>query len=1140
MTFLVGRPLTLAITATAGSGFLLFGYDQGVMSGLLSGDAFVRTFPEIDTTAGGHGSSSLQGTVVAIYEIGCFLGAILALVWGEKFGRRMCIMAGCVILTIGAALQCSAYSIPHMIVGRIVAGIGNGLNTSTIPVWHSELSKAASRGKGLAIELCINIFGVMTAYWVDYGMSYVASEAQFRFPIALQILFAIVTFFGILALPESPRWLIAHGQHSEARRVLWAIQPNAHSITEEDTVVSQDIAEITQAVVEEQSASEEGSFRMVFKNGPQRFLYRTLLGMGGQMMQQLSGVNLITYYNTVIFEQSVGMSHNLALLLAGFNGVAYFVSTLIPIWTIDRLGRRKLMLFAAAGQCACMAILAGTVSNGGHAAGLVATVMLFLFNFFFGVGLLAIPWLLPAEYSPLAVRTRSAALATATNWIFTFLVVEITPVSISNIGYRTYIYFAVFNFCFIPLIYFFYPETRNLTLEQIDRLFTGEKVQLHWHPSMGIAGDVDQRVGEKDPESILNVVPSSSRKERSRKEQPHSERAPSVDPQLETREVDPAPSPLPVSYPDHNPAPIHPIDYNPCGGQALSPSLSSNASLYQAREVRGHQRGRSRDDETTKVPNHFSHGNSPTHLYIHSSPEFVVDELTALRNFSGNTASFPPSGPEPYQGIASPLFDHSVFSDPANFANDVFLPGSAYEALHTALRNRQLWTARSDIPSRCSSPASAPEFDAVTPDELQARQADNYSRSRRSFDLSPDRENVLWQNYLNETCTWLDMFDNHRHFASTFPQMAKSAPHLRYSILALSARQIERKQNEKSQSESLSLYQEAIHLLLPELERKTTPVIASCVILCVLEMLSCNPKEWRRHLDGCAYLIQAAEINGFSGKEEQALFWCFARMDVCGGLISEEETIIPIHHWIPKDMSPTEASQLFLASNITAFDTYANYTVYLCAQTLGVLFSPAAQMSSSCVSCRYLGSPDERDTYVHRWKHLFDTVEQWYDSRPNQMKPLFTIPATAANPFPTVLYGNGAAISGNQLYHACAVLLLQRKPKTLSLPRRPKSVLWHARQICAISASNTHHGCWTNALQPLWLAGKVMSHHSEHAAIIETLTRIERETGWATAWRVEDLKDFWGEDDEVDEMDSMRIDTEGDVSLQTPRSIRSQ
>lgn len=84
--------------------------------------------------------------------------------------------------------------------------------------------------------------------------------------------------------------------------------------------------------------------------------------------------------------------------------------------------------------------------------------------------------------------------------IFTFLVVEITPVSISNIGYRTYIYFAIFNFCFLPIIFFFYPETRNLTLEQIDRLFTGEKVRLHWEASMGVAGDTEHRLREKDAE----------------------------------------------------------------------------------------------------------------------------------------------------------------------------------------------------------------------------------------------------------------------------------------------------------------------------------------------------------------------------------------------------------------------------------------------------------------------------------------------------------------------------------------------------------------------------------------------------------------------------------------------------------------
>lgn len=110
------------------------------------------------------------------------------------------------------------------------------------------------------------------------------------------------------------------------------------------------------------------------------------------------GADLTVFqYAPVIFENSVGMSHNLSLLLAGFNGVAYFLSSLVPIWIIDRLGRRKLMLFAAAGQCACMAILAGTVS-GGLSAGIVAVVMLFLFNFFFAVGLLAIPWL--CEYFP--------------------------------------------------------------------------------------------------------------------------------------------------------------------------------------------------------------------------------------------------------------------------------------------------------------------------------------------------------------------------------------------------------------------------------------------------------------------------------------------------------------------------------------------------------------------------------------------------------------------------------------------------------------------------------------------------------------------------------------------------------------------
>lgn len=317
-------------------------------------------------------------------------------------------------------------------------------------------------------------------------MSYVQNDAQFRFPLALQCLFATCTFFGVLFLPESPRWLIAHGRAEEAREVLWSIEKDAKSLSIDDPDLKRELNIIKHAIEEEREAAASNSYLTLLRNGTQKFRYRVLLGMGGQFIQQISGINLITYYAGYIFEESVGLQHNTALLLAGFLGIAFWVSSLVPIWCIDIFGRRKLLIFAVTGQAICMAVLAGTVSDGGRAAGIVAAAFLFLFDIFFGIGLLAIPWLLPPEYAPLAIRTRACALATASNWIFTFLVVEITPVSISSIGWKTYIYFAIFNACFIPLIYFFYPETRRLSLEQIDQLFIGDKIKLHWDPAMDV------------------------------------------------------------------------------------------------------------------------------------------------------------------------------------------------------------------------------------------------------------------------------------------------------------------------------------------------------------------------------------------------------------------------------------------------------------------------------------------------------------------------------------------------------------------------------------------------------------------------------------------------------------------------------
>lgn len=454
--------------------------------------------------------------------------------------------------------------------------------------------------------------------------------------------------------------------------------------------------------------------------------------------------------------------------------------------------------------------------------------------------------------------------------------------------------------------------------------------------------------------------------------------------------------------------------------------------------------------------------------------------------------------------LTSPdLFLSPQYSD-SQFEDGIFLPGSEFHELHAALRSKIIDTARSTAPSRMGSPDA--------PHRLGLHRADTSEtadeESRRLAHLSVQQEYVLLQNYINEVAPWLDKFDVQRHFELVLPMLAKRHPHLKYSILALSARQVERKARQTDHSCSLSLYQHAIHLLSPLLQYRTTEVLASCVVLCVLEMMSCSPKAWRRHLDGCAALIQALGISGGCGGLEQALFWCFARMDICGGLISSERTLIPLSKWMGGGNIVQDVGMLMnLHVN---FDMYANHIVYLTAQVVDLLCSSGKWEQRH----RNLAHRMDATEYLLQWTRLFELLDRWYNDRPEEMKVLLSIPSTSrdeSRPFPTLLYGNGPAVSGNQMYHTAALLMLKYKPSHVQFAKKPRSILWHARQICAISISNNNHACWTNCVQPLWIAGQHMSHNSEHRAILEILARIERELGWATQWRMDDLREYWGE-----------------------------
>ncbi|KAF3349552.1 hypothetical protein VdG2_02398 [Verticillium dahliae VDG2] len=487
-----GKKLGWMIGFCAGMDFLLFGYDQGVMGGILTLRIFLDQFPEIDPdTATNAAESSTrathQGISIASYNLGCFFGAILAIFVGNPLGRKRMIILGTAIMVVGAALQASAFGIAHLIVGRIITGLGNGINTSTVPTWQSETSSSHKRGKMVMFEGALITAGIMISYWIDLGFSFADGSVAWRFPLAFQIVFCILILATVWKLPESPRWLMLKGREDDAREVISALAdlPVDHQFVENEfTSIKETVTEMS-----------KGSFKDLFSNDENRHLHRVVLAYVNQMFQQISGINLITYYAAVIYS-GLGMSPFMSRLLAALNGTEYFLASLPPIWLVERVGRRKLMLFGAAGQAATMAILTGVNSQDGTAFQITGIVFLFIFNIFFAIGWLGMTWLYPAEIVPLRIRAPANGFSTSANWIWNFMVVMITPVSFNDIGHYTYLIFAVINAVIVPVVYFFYPETAYRSLEEMDAIFQKAKGAAGWFSVVKIAHDEPRRYGK--------------------------------------------------------------------------------------------------------------------------------------------------------------------------------------------------------------------------------------------------------------------------------------------------------------------------------------------------------------------------------------------------------------------------------------------------------------------------------------------------------------------------------------------------------------------------------------------------------------------------------------------------------------------
>ncbi|XP_065866292.1 sugar carrier protein C-like, partial [Euphorbia lathyris] len=476
-------------------GGLIFGYDIGISGGVTSMPSFLHQFfPSVyrkqllDTSANQY--CTFNNATLTMFTSSLYLAALVSSLFAslvtKMLGRKFSMFLGGLIFLAGAALNGFAHATWHLIVGRLLLGLGIGFSVQSVPLYLSEMAPYKWRGfLNILFQLLITV-GILWANTINYFMPKLHGSQGWRYSLGIAMAPALVIVISAGFLPNTPNSILEKATKEEdkekakqeARRVLRRIRGAS------DAEIEAEFQDIVAA--SEQAKEMEHPWRNINNNNNKR-KYRPHLVMAILIpaLQQLTGINVVMFYAPVLFK-SLGFGDSASLLSAVITGAVNFVATLVSMWVTDKHGRRVLFLEGGLQMFIFQGLLAGFIGYKFGLSGVVSdlpvgyAVLIVVFICFFVAGFAwswgPLGWLVPSEIFPLEIRSAAQSIVSAVNMLFTFLIAQLFLFLLCKLKFGLFILFAFFVAIMTAFIYWFLPETKNIPIEEMSQIWIN-----HWY-----------------------------------------------------------------------------------------------------------------------------------------------------------------------------------------------------------------------------------------------------------------------------------------------------------------------------------------------------------------------------------------------------------------------------------------------------------------------------------------------------------------------------------------------------------------------------------------------------------------------------------------------------------------------------------